>query len=95
MGAITIGRNLAEAFTGFAVLEKTALIYINTQSIGGPAEISREDVEFFHDFFMTNTDRNGRETEHENTELQQDLIKSYLNVLETITKNYRVCLDMG
>ena len=52
-GAITIGRNLAEAFTGSQVLEKTALIYINTQSIGGPAEISREDVEFFHDFFMT------------------------------------------
>ena len=52
-GAITVGRTLAEAFTGSQVLEKTALIYINTQSIGGPVEISQEDVEFFHDFFMT------------------------------------------
>lgn len=52
-GAITVGRTLPEAFTGSQVLEKTALIYINTQSIGGPVEISKEDVEIFHDFFMT------------------------------------------
>jgi L-fuculose-phosphate aldolase len=52
-GAITVGRTLAEAFTGSQVLEKTALIYINTQKIGGPVEISAEDVEFFHEFFMT------------------------------------------
>lgn len=52
-GAITVGRTLPEAFTASQVLEKTALIYINTQSIGGPVEISRADVEFFHDFFMT------------------------------------------
>lgn len=52
-GAITVGRTLAEAFTGSQVLEKTAMIYINTQCIGGPVEISEEDVKFFHDFFLT------------------------------------------
>ncbi len=52
-GAITTGRTLPEAFTASQVLEKTALIYINTQNIGGPVEISKEDVEFFHEFFMT------------------------------------------
>lgn len=51
-GAITLGRNLAEAFTGSQVLEKAAMVYINCQSIGGPVEISQEDIEFFHDFFM-------------------------------------------
>lgn len=51
-GAITLGRNLAEAFTGSQVLEKAAMVYINCQSIGGPVEISKEDIEFFHDFFM-------------------------------------------
>lgn len=52
-GAITLGRTLKEAFTASQVLEKTALIYINTQSVGGPVEISEKDVEFFHEFFMT------------------------------------------
>ena len=51
-GAITLGRTLKEAFTGSHVLEKTAMIYINSQSIGGPTEISQEDIDFFHDFFL-------------------------------------------
>lgn len=34
-GAITVGRTLAEAYTGSQVLEKTAMVYINCQSIGG------------------------------------------------------------
>ncbi len=51
-GAITVGRTLAEAYTGSQVLEKTAMVYINCQSIGGGGEISQEDIKFFHDFFM-------------------------------------------
>ena len=51
-GAITVGRTLAEAYTGSQVLEKTAMVYINCQSIGGGVEISQEDIKFFHDFFM-------------------------------------------
>ena len=51
-GAITVGRTLAEAYTGSQVLEKTAMVYINCQSIGGAVEISQEDIEFFHEFFM-------------------------------------------
>lgn len=51
-GAITVGRTLAEAFTGSVVLEKAAMVYINCQSIGGAVEISQEDIEFFHDFFL-------------------------------------------
>ena len=34
------------------VLEKTAMIYIMCQSIGGPTIIPQKDIEFFHDFFM-------------------------------------------
>lgn len=51
-GAITVGRTLSEAYTGSVVLEKTAKVYINCQSIGGPTEISQADIDFFHDFFM-------------------------------------------
>lgn len=51
-GAITVGRTLAEAYTGSQVLEKAAKVYINCQSIGGAVEISKEDIEFFHDFFL-------------------------------------------
>ncbi len=51
-GAITVGRTLAEAYTGSQVLEKTAMVYINCQSIGGGVEISQKDIDFFHDFFM-------------------------------------------
>ncbi len=51
-GAITVGRNLKEALTGSVVLEKTAQVYLNVQVLGGAVEISREDCEFFHDFFL-------------------------------------------
>lgn len=51
-GAITVGRTLKEALVGSTVLEKTAQIYINVQKLGGAVEISREDCEFFHDFFL-------------------------------------------
>ena len=51
-GAITVGRTLAEAYTGTNVLEKAAQVYINSMAIGGPVEICQEDIEFFHDFFM-------------------------------------------
>ena len=51
-GAITVGRTLAEAYTGSVVLEKTAKIDIDCQSIGGAVEISQADIDFFHDFFM-------------------------------------------
>lgn len=51
-GAITVGRTLSEAYVGSQVLEKAAMVYINCQSIGGPVEISQEDIDFFHDFFL-------------------------------------------
>lgn len=51
-GAITTGRTLAEAFVGSQVLEKAAMVYIHSQSIGGPTEISQEDIDFFHEFFL-------------------------------------------
>ena len=51
-GAITVGRTLAEAYTASQVLEKTAMIYIHCQSVGGPVEISQADIDFFHDFFL-------------------------------------------
>ena len=51
-GAITVGRTLTEAYVGSQVLEKAAMVYINSQSIGGPVEISQEDIDFFHDFFL-------------------------------------------
>ncbi|MCF0104986.1 MAG: class II aldolase/adducin family protein [Eggerthellaceae bacterium] len=51
-GALTAGRTLSEAFVASQVVEKTAMIYINCQAIGGPSEISQEDIDFFHEFFM-------------------------------------------
>lgn len=51
-GAITVGRTLPEAYVGSQVLEKAAMVYINSQSIGGGVEISQEDIDFFHDFFL-------------------------------------------
>lgn len=51
-GAITLGRTLTEAYIASQVLEKTAMIYINCQSIGGAVEISEEDIKIFHEFFL-------------------------------------------
>lgn len=52
-GALTVGRHLKEAFTASQVLEKTAVIYINAQHIGGAVELPEEDIQKFHNFFMT------------------------------------------
>ena len=51
-GSIAIGRSLKEALVGVTVLEKTAQIWIDVQSLGGYVEISKEDCEYYHDFFM-------------------------------------------
>lgn len=51
-GALTVGRTLSEAYVGSQVLEKSAMVYINCQNIGGAVEISREDINFFRDFFL-------------------------------------------
>lgn len=51
-GSITLGRNLKEALLGSVILEKTAQIWIDVQALGGAVEISKEDCEFFHEFFM-------------------------------------------
>jgi L-fuculose-phosphate aldolase len=51
-GAVTLGIDLDKAYIAAQVLEKTSLLYINTQSIGGPVEIPEEDIAFFHDYFM-------------------------------------------
>ena len=51
-GSIAIGRTLKEALVGVTVLEKTAQIWIDVQALGGAVEISKEDCEYYHDFFM-------------------------------------------
>lgn len=51
-GAITLGRTLKEALTGSVVLEKTAQIWIDVQTLGKPAHISEEDCAYYRDFFM-------------------------------------------
>jgi len=51
-GAITAGRTLREAFIASQVLEKAAMVYINSQLIGGGVNISDEDAEAFHDYFL-------------------------------------------
>ncbi len=51
-GSIAMGRTLKEALTAVTVLEKTAQIWIDVQALGGAVEISKEDCDFFHDFFL-------------------------------------------
>ena len=51
-GAITLGRTLKEALTGAIVLEKTAQIWIDVQSLGNPVLISEEDCAYYRDFFL-------------------------------------------
>ena len=51
-GAIAMGRNLKEALVGATILEKTAQIWIDVQSLGEPVMISDEDCAKFHDFFL-------------------------------------------
>ncbi len=50
-GAISCDVTLAKAFVGSQIIEKTAMVYINSMAIGGPVEISQKDVDFFSDFF--------------------------------------------
>lgn len=50
-GAISCDISLAKAFIGSQIIEKTAMVYINSMAIGGPVGISQEDVAFFSDFF--------------------------------------------
>ena len=50
-GSIAMGETLDKALTGVTILEKTAQIWIDVQALGGYVEISKEDCEFFHDFF--------------------------------------------
>ena len=50
-GAISCDISLAKAFIGSQIIEKTAMVYINSMAIGGPVEISQKDVAFFSDFF--------------------------------------------
>jgi len=51
-GAIAVGRSVKEALIGVTVLEKTAQVFLNVQRIGGAVDISMEDCEAFHDFFL-------------------------------------------
>ena len=50
-GAISCDVSLAKAFIGSQIIEKTAIIYINSMAIGGPVEIPQKDIDFFSDFF--------------------------------------------
>ncbi len=51
-GGITLGRTLAEALTASVILEKTAQVYLDAQALGGAVELSKEDCDFFYDFFQ-------------------------------------------
>lgn len=51
-GSVAMGRNLKEALVAATVLEKTAQIWIDVQSLGNPVMISDEDCAKFHDFFL-------------------------------------------
>ncbi len=50
-GAISCDVSLAKAFIGSQIIEKTAMVYINSKAIGGPVEIPQKDIAFFSDFF--------------------------------------------
>ena len=50
-GAISCDVSLAKAFIGSQIIEKTAIVYINSMAIGGPVEIPQKDIDFFSDFF--------------------------------------------
>ena len=50
-GAISCDVTLAKAFIGSQIIEKTAMVYINSMAIGGPVEIPQKDIDFFSDFF--------------------------------------------
>ena len=50
-GAISCDVSLAKAFVGSQIIEKAAMVFINSMAIGGPVPISQEDVDFFADFF--------------------------------------------
>lgn len=50
-GAISCDVTLAKAFVASQIIEKTAMVYINSMAIGGPVEIPQKDIEFFSDFF--------------------------------------------
>lgn len=50
-GAISCDVSLSKAFIGSQIIEKTAIVYINSMAIGGPVEIPQKDIDFFSDFF--------------------------------------------
>ena len=50
-GAISCDVTLAKAFVASQIIEKTAMVYINSMAIGGPVEIPQKDIDFFSDFF--------------------------------------------
>ena len=51
-GSIAMGRSLKEALVGAAVLEKTAQIWIDVQTLGCYTTICQEDCDAFRDFFL-------------------------------------------
>ena len=51
-GAVVMGRTLEEAFIAANVLEKAAQVFIGTQAVGGPVELSLEDIAYMNNFFL-------------------------------------------
>ena len=62
-GAITMGRTLKEALTGSIILEKTAQIWIDVQTLGEPVFISEEDCAYYRDFFRNRYGQTRKEDE--------------------------------
>lgn len=51
-GVLGCGRSLQEAMTACELIEKAALIYIYSMSIGGPRVLSDSDVAIMHKFYL-------------------------------------------
>lgn len=51
-GAVCLGRSLDEAFTTCQVMEKCCRIYIDSQKIGGPVELSKVEAFAMHKYYM-------------------------------------------
>lgn len=51
-GVIGCGRTLAEAMMACELVEKGAQIYIYANQLGGAVELSKEDIETMHEFYL-------------------------------------------
>jgi L-fuculose-phosphate aldolase len=51
-GAVCLGRTIDEAFVTAMVVEKACRVFLDSQCLGGPVELSPSDVAFMRKFFL-------------------------------------------